>query len=150
MAKIIELFPGDDAVSTSNVILTDLDQETATKGQHIEFDGQSAPDAIISKEKVMEPVMTTDYQEKYLDARFAHIDDSIADIKTDIREVRGDIKSQRKWIIGTAIGIVTLIFTIVSYFTWTMQNQFNLHQASIQAQMQSFSEYIKAVTQPKK
>lgn len=128
--------------------VSDVQYGDATSGKNIDSDIQSGSDALIPQETSKEQIMEPNYQEKYFDARFAHIDESVRGIKTDIREVRGDIKSQRKWIIGTAIGIVTLIFTVVGYFTWTMQNQFNYHQASIQAQMQSFSDYVKAVTQP--
>lgn len=123
-------------------------QGTGTKGIKLHRDLEVASDDNAVKKELPEPIMPTDYQEKYLDAHFAHIDESVRDIKTDIREVRGEIKSQRKWIIGTAIGMITVVFTVVGYFTWTMQNQFNHHQASIQTQMQSFSEYVKAVTKP--
>jgi hypothetical protein len=101
------------------------------------------------------------YFGQYLDARFAHIEADVAEIRTEIKEIRAEIKATFKdqsrkidslkyWIIGTFLVLATLFFIVVGYFTWTMQNQFNYHQSSIQAQMQAFSEYVKAVTQPQK
>lgn len=83
-----------------------------------------------------EPPMNTHF-EKYLDARFAQIDDNIKEVRTDIREMRGDIKGLKLWIIGAVIALATLFFGVVGYHTMVMQSQF-----------QVFSEYIKAVTQP--
>ncbi|MFI5330911.1 MAG: hypothetical protein ACHQ2F_07730 [Desulfobaccales bacterium] len=83
-----------------------------------------------------EPPMDTHF-EKYLDARFSHIDDNIKEIRTDIREVRGDIKGLKLWIIAAVIALATLFFTVVGYHTMVLQSQF-----------QVFSEYVKAVTQP--
>ncbi len=80
--------------------------------------------------------MNTDF-EKYLDARFAHIDDNIKEVRTDIREMRGDLKGLKLWIIGAVIALATLFFAVVGYHTMVMQSQF-----------QVFSEYVKAVTQP--
>jgi hypothetical protein len=101
-----------------------------------------------------EPPMDS-YFGQYLDARFAHIEADIKEIRSDIKEIRSDIKDQSKkidgqkyWILGTFLVLATLLFTVVGYFTWTMQNQFNYHQSSIQTQMQAFSEYVKAVTKP--
>jgi|GEM_PF-6837225 hypothetical protein len=82
------------------------------------------------------PPMNTDF-EKYLDARFAHIDDNIKEVRTDIREMRGDLKGLKLWIIGAVIALATLFFAVVGYHTMVMQSQF-----------QVFSEYVKAVTQP--
>lgn len=83
-----------------------------------------------------EPPMDTHF-EKYLDARFAHIDDNIKEIRTDIREVRGDIKGLKLWIIGAVIALASLFIAVVGYHATVMQSQF-----------QVFSEYVKAVTQP--
>ena len=95
------------------------------------------------------------YFGQYLDARFASIESDVKDIRSDIKEIRSDIKDQSRkidglkyWILGTFLVLATLFFTVVGYFTWTMQNQFNYHQSSIQSQMQAFSEYVKAVTKP--
>lgn len=74
--------------------------------------------------------------EKYLDARFAHIDDSIHEIRSDLREMRGDIKGLRLWIVGAVIALATLFFTVIGYHTMVMQSQF-----------QVFSDYVKAETQ---
>ena len=111
-----------------------------------------------------EPPM--DYFGQYLDARFAGIEADVKEIRSDIKEIRSDIKEIRKeigaeiedqsrridglkyWILGTFLVLATLFFTVVGYFTWTMQNQFNYHQSSVQAQMQAFSDYVKAVTKP--
>jgi hypothetical protein len=82
------------------------------------------------------PPMNTNF-EKYLDARFAHIDDNIKEVRTDIREMRSDIKGLKLWIIGAVIALATLFFAVVGYHTMVMQSQF-----------QVFSEYVKAVTQP--
>jgi hypothetical protein len=83
-----------------------------------------------------EPPMNTHF-EKYLDARFANIDDNIKEVRTDIREMRGDIKGLKLWIIGAVIALATLFFAVVGYHTMVMQSQF-----------QVFSEYVKAVIQP--
>lgn len=74
--------------------------------------------------------------EKYLDARFAHIEENVRDIRTDIREMRGDIKSLKLWIIGAVLALATLFFTVVGYHIMVMQSQF-----------QVFSEYVKTVTE---
>lgn len=88
--------------------------------------------------------------EKYLDIRFDHIEEDIKAIHSDIKDNTKIIDKLKYWILGTFlgtfIGIATLFFTVIGYYTWTLQNQFNHHQASIQAQMQSFSDYVKAVT----
>jgi hypothetical protein len=84
----------------------------------------------------------------YLDVRFAKIEADVKDIRSDIKDQSRKIDGLKYWILGTFLVLATLFFTVVGYFTWTMQNQFNYHQASIQAQMQAFSEYVKAVTQP--
>jgi hypothetical protein len=101
-----------------------------------------------------EPPMDS-YFGQYLDVRFAHIEADVKEIRTDIKDIRTDIKDQTKridglryWILGTFLVLATLLFTVVGYFTWTMQNQFNYHQSSMQAQMQAFSDYVKAVTKP--
>ena len=101
-----------------------------------------------------EPPMDSYFRE-YLDARFAGIEADVKEIRSDIREIRTDIRDQSRridglkyWILGTFLVLATLFFTVVGYFTWTMQNQFNHHQASIQTQMQAFSDYVKAVTKP--
>ncbi len=94
-----------------------------------------------------EPPMDS-YFGQYLDARFAHIEEDIKGIRSDIKDQSRKIDGQKYWFFGTFLVLATLIFTVVGYFTWTMQNQFNYHQSSIQAQMQAFSEYVKAVTKP--
>lgn len=95
------------------------------------------------------------YFGQYLDVRFAKIEADVGEIRSDIKEIRSDINDQNRkidglkyWILGTFLGLATLFFTVVGYFTWTMQNQFNYHQSSIQTQMQAFSDYVKAVTKP--
>jgi cell division protein FtsL len=101
-----------------------------------------------------EPPMDS-YFGQYLDARFAGIEADVKEIRSDIKEIRSDIKDQSRridglkyWILGSFLVLATLFFTVVGYFTWTMQNQFNHHQASIQSQMQAFSDYVKSVTKP--
>jgi hypothetical protein len=94
-----------------------------------------------------EPPMDS-YFGQYLDARFASIEADVKDIRSDIKDQSRKIDGLKYWILGTFLVLATLFFTVVGYFTWTMQNQFNYHQASIQAQMQAFSEYVKAVTKP--
>jgi len=89
------------------------------------------------------------YFGQYLDARFASIEADVKEIRSDIKDLNRKIDGQKYWTLGTFLVLATLIFTVVGYFTWTMQNQFNYHQSSIQTQMQAFSEYVKAVTQPK-
>ncbi len=86
--------------------------------------------------------------EKYLDIRFAHIEEDIKAIRSDIKDQTKKIDNQKYWSITTILVLSTLFFTVVGFFAWTMQNQFNHHQASIQAQMQSFADYVKAVTKP--
>ena len=88
------------------------------------------------------------YFGQYLDARFASIEADVKDIRSDIKDQSRKIDGLKYWILGTFLVLATLFFTVVGYFTWTMQNQFNYHQSSIQAQMQAFSEYVKAVTKP--
>ncbi len=88
--------------------------------------------------------------EKYLDNRFERIEDDIKAIRSDIRDQSNKIDNMKYWFLGTALGLITLLFTVVGYYTWTLQNQFNHHQVSVQAQMQSFADYVKAVTQPQK
>jgi len=75
--------------------------------------------------------------EKYIDARFAHIDNAIGDIKADMRDIRSGITGLRSWIISTAI---VLFATIIALFTY--------HATIIQSQMHLFSDYVKAITQP--
>jgi len=94
-----------------------------------------------------EPPMDS-YFGQYLDARFASIEADVKDIRSDIKDQSRKIDGLKYWILGTFLVLATLFFTVVGYFTWTMQNQFNYHQSSIQAQMQAFSEYVKAVTKP--
>jgi hypothetical protein len=102
---------------------------------------------IFSQNSGGEPPMDTHF-EKYLDIRFGHIEEDVKAIRSDIKDQTKKIDSLKYWILGTILILATLFFTVVGHFTWTMQNQFNFHQASIQAQMQSFSDYVKAVTQP--
>jgi hypothetical protein len=104
-------------------------------------------DKIYSQTSGGEPPMDTHF-EKYLDIRFGHIEGDIKAIRSDIKDQTKKIDNLKYWILGTFLGLATLFFTVVGYYTWTMQNQFNYHQSSIQAQMQSFSDYVKAVTQP--
>jgi len=86
------------------------------------------------------------YFGQYLDARFAHIEADVKEIRSDIKDQSRKIDGLKYWILGTFLVLATLFFTVVGYFTWTMQNQFNYHQSSMQAQMQAFSDYVKAVT----
>lgn len=94
-----------------------------------------------------EPPMDS-YFGQYLDARFASIEADVKEIRSDIKDQSRKIDGLKYWILGTFLVLATLFFTVVGYFTWTMQNQFNYHQSSIQTQMQAFSEYVKAVTSP--
>lgn len=93
--------------------------------------------------------------EKYLDARFAgidqhfaHIDSAVTEMRSDMREIRGDIKELRKetgekidklkyWIIGAVLTLATLFFAVVG-----------CHAMVMQTQLAVFSDYVKAVTQP--
>ena len=115
-----------------------------------------------------EPPMDSNY-EKYLEARFANIDEKISghlanidhrfdSIEYDIKEVRGEIREVRGeirgvhgeirgvhselktllyWFIGTALVIIGIFIGLFTY-----------HAQVIQSQMQVFSDYVKAVTQP--
>jgi hypothetical protein len=94
-----------------------------------------------------EPPMESDF-EKYLEARFTNIDDKISGhlanidqrfdrIESDIREIRGEQKTLLYWIIGNAIVIIAVFIALFTYHTQVMQSQ-----------MQVFSDYVKAVTQP--
>jgi hypothetical protein len=94
-----------------------------------------------------EPPMDS-YFGQYLDVRFAKIEADVKEIRSDIKDQSRKIDGLKYWILGTFLVLATLFFTVVGYFTWTMQNQFNYHQSSIQAQMQAFSDYVKAVTKP--
>ncbi len=100
------------------------------------------------------PPMDT-YFEKYLEARFAHIDESVMDIKTDIREMRNnldlktaEVRSEfirqgekidhfKYWMLTIGVALIGLVFTVVYY-----------HVSSMQSQMQVFADYVKAVTKP--
>ncbi len=88
------------------------------------------------------------YFGQYLDVRFARIEADVKEIRSDIKDQTRKIDGLKYWILGTFLVLATLFFSVVGYFTWTMQNQFNYYQSSIQTQMQAFSEYVKAVTQP--
>jgi hypothetical protein len=94
-----------------------------------------------------EPPMDT-YFGQYLDVRFAKIEADVKEIRSDIKDQSRKIDGLKYWILGTFLVLATLFFTVVGYFTWTMQNQFNYHQSSMQAQMQAFSDYVKVVTKP--
>jgi hypothetical protein len=104
---------------------------------------------IISRAFSGEPPMDRHF-EKYLDNRFGRIEEDIKDIRSDIKDQTKKIDNLKYWILGTFLGMATLFFSVVGYYTWTLQNQFNHHQASVQAQMQSFADYVKAVTQPER
>ncbi|MCX5890710.1 MAG: hypothetical protein NTY36_14880 [Deltaproteobacteria bacterium] len=99
----------------------------------------------IGSDSSREPPMDS-YFGQYLDARFANIEADVKDIRSDIKDQSRKIDGLKYWILGTFLVLATLFFTVVGYFTWTMQNQFNYHQSSIQVQMQAFSDYVKAVT----
>jgi hypothetical protein len=94
-----------------------------------------------------EPPMDS-YFGQYLDVRFAKIEADVKEIRSDIKDQTRKIDGLKYWFVATILVLATLFVTVVGYFTWTMQNQFNYHQSSIQAQMQAFSEYVKAVTKP--
>ena len=77
----------------------------------------------------------------------------------DVRELRSDIKELKYWTVGTWLvtffGLAALIIGLFTYHANVMQSQFSQHQAAVQAQtqafqgqMQAFSDYVKAVTQP--
>jgi hypothetical protein len=85
---------------------------------------------------------------QYLDVRFAKIEADVKEIRSDIKDQTRKINGLTYWFVATILVLATLFVTVVGYFTWTMQNQFNYHQSSMQAQMQAFSEYVKAVTKP--
>jgi hypothetical protein len=138
-----------------NIAPIEMEQGTSTKSINIEPDGQYSSDNFVSKEKLRGSIMETDYQEKYLDARFSHIDESVKDIKTDIREIRNsldlktiEMRSEfalqgekidhfKYWLLTIGAALIALVFATVSY-----------HVMSMQSQMQVFSECVKAVTQP--
>ena len=88
------------------------------------------------------------YFGQYLDVRFAKIEADVKEIRSDIKDQNRKIDGLKYWFVATILVLATLFVTVVGYFTWTMQNQFNYHQSSIQAQMQAFSDYVKAVTKP--
>ena len=88
------------------------------------------------------------YFGQYWDARFAYIESDVKGIRSDIKDQSRKIDGLKYWFVATILVLATLFVTVVGYFTWTMQNQFNYHQSSMQAQMQAFSEYVKAVTKP--
>lgn len=94
-----------------------------------------------------EPPMDS-YFGQYLDVRFAKIEADVKEIRSDIKDQNRKIDGLKYWFVATILVLATLFVTVVGYFTWTMQNQFNYHQSSIQAQMQAFSDYVKAVTKP--
>ena len=94
-----------------------------------------------------EPPMDS-YFGQYLDVRFAKIEADVQEIRSDIKDQNRKIDGLKYWFVATILVLATLFVTVVGYFTWTMQNQFNYHQSSIQAQMQAFSDYVKAVTKP--
>jgi len=94
-----------------------------------------------------EPPMESDF-EKYLEARFANIDEKLSGhlanidqrfdrMEYDIREIRGELKTLLYWFIGTAIVIIGIFIGLFTY-----------HAQVMQSQMQVFSDYVKAVTQP--
>jgi hypothetical protein len=138
-----------------NISIIEIEQGTSTTGQNVGSDTQYSSNTFVPKGKLRGPIMETDYQEKYLDARFAHIDESVADIKTDMREIRNildlktiEMRSEfarqgeridnfKYWFLTIGAALIALIFATVSY-----------HVMSMQSQMQVFSEYVKAVTQP--
>jgi hypothetical protein len=77
-----------------------------------------------------------EYFEKYLDARFAHIDTSMRNIdnavkdfrnevKEEIAEVKADNKSTRYWVLGTGItvllGLAAILLTFVQIQNSWMQ-----------------------------
>jgi hypothetical protein len=82
------------------------------------------------------PPMNTHF-EKYLDNRFAHIEEDMKGIRSDIKDQNSKIDALKYWIMGTAIALAALFFSVIGYHTMVMQSQF-----------QVFSDYVKAVTQP--
>lgn len=96
---------------------------------------------IANKEGAMpEREAKTEYFDKYLDARFQHIDESMNTLKnmfvelrqevkqeneTTRREVKADNKATRWWIIGTGIavifGIAAIFFSFAQIQTSWMQ-----------------------------
>jgi len=109
---------------------------------------------IISRFSPGEPPMDTHF-EKYLDVRFAHIEEHLKELRADIRELRG----WKFWVVGTGvasfIGILAIIIALFTYhanITQTqlsgIQSQVSQYQSQLNAQMQVFSDYVKAVTQP--
>jgi hypothetical protein len=122
---------------------------TAESSYPLKYASAEDRNKITSEPSSGEPPMDTHF-EKYLDNRFNRIEDDIKAIRSDIRDQSNKIDNMKYWFLGTALGLITLLFTVVGYYTWTLQNQFNHHQASVQAQMQSFADYVKAVTQPQR
>ncbi len=88
-----------------------------------------------------------------------NIDKWVSHFDADIRELRSDIKELKFWTIATWLatffGLAALMIALFTYHANVMQSQFNQHQSAIQTQiqafqgqMQAFSDYVKAVTQP--
>jgi len=102
---------------------------------------------VIASDSGGEPPMDS-YFGQYLDVRFAKIEADVKEIRSDIKDQNRKIDGLKYWFVATILVLATLFVTVVGYFTWTMQNQFNYHQSSMQAQMQAFSDYVKAVTKP--
>lgn len=92
--------------------------------------------------------------EKYLDMRFAHIEENIKELRSDLREIRGF----KLWIVGTGVAtLIAIIGIMIAFYSYhanimqsrltNIQSQMSLYQSQLNSQMQTFSDYVKAVTQ---
>lgn len=106
---------------------------------------------IITRLTSGEPPMDTHF-DKYLDVRFAHIEENL-------KELRADVKGWKLWVAGIGvtvfIGLTTIFIALSTYNANVMQTQLSSiqsqvsqYQSQLNAQMQVFSDYVKAVTQP--
>jgi len=89
--------------------------------------------------------------EKYLDIRFAHLEGNLNELRSDVRELRGF----KLWIVGTGIasfiGVILIIIGTIGILQSELsgiRSQMSLYQSQLNAQMQTFTEYVKEVTQP--
>jgi hypothetical protein len=109
-------------------------------------------DKRLSKEQKTECAQVDTYFEKYLDKRFEHIEEGF-------KEIRSDVKGWKLWVVGIGvsvfIGLAAIIISLLTYHANVMQTQLSgiqsqvsQYQSQLNAQMQTFTEYVKAVTNP--
>lgn len=80
-----------------------------------------------------------EYFDKYLDARFKHIDDSMQNISNAVKDLKEDNKTTRRWIFGTVVGtgitvllgLATILFTLIQVQNSWMQQIFSFVGKSI-------------------